>query len=245
MFGDGKDGELIVASGQTVYLDDLVPFTGASGAIAVGQNILPVESTVGFSVGDLILVHQSRGSIAVGNWEFAYIDSISTGNLILKDGVQINYYEDGGNGQVQVQKVPQFTNCTIEATGKLTVRPWNGNTKGILTFLCKNTLSVDGTITASGVGYRAHVMANNNDRAGNPTGSCTGSPTFQGEGTNGPLGIYRDPNGTGGGGGLAAGVQFRVFCRLLGLLRAGSILPPRLSSLTCPPPCPPPDLPPG
>jgi hypothetical protein len=59
VFGNGSDGDLIVESGDIVYTDE--GRVGINGTIAAGENVIPVTNTIGFSSGDMVLIHQSRG----------------------------------------------------------------------------------------------------------------------------------------------------------------------------------------
>jgi len=58
MFGDGRDGDLVVGAGQTVYVDNVR--TAVTGIAAAGQQVIPVANTAGFYVGDEILIIQLR-----------------------------------------------------------------------------------------------------------------------------------------------------------------------------------------
>ena len=80
MFGDGRDGDLVVGSGQTVYVDNVR--TALSGNAPAGQRIVPVASTAGFNAGDEVLVIQMQGTGA-GSYEFGTIVSVGSGYLTL------------------------------------------------------------------------------------------------------------------------------------------------------------------
>ncbi len=88
VFGDGRDGDLAVASGQTRFVDDVR--TGVSAPAAAGQRTIPVVSTNGFSSGDNILVAQMQGSEA-GKYEFGTIESVSAGQITLHRALQKSY----------------------------------------------------------------------------------------------------------------------------------------------------------
>ena len=84
-------------------------------------------------------------------------------------------------------RVPQYQRVTVENGGVLTAQAWDGNTGGFVAFLSNGTVTIDGTITISGKGYR-----------GGPGNIGRGN---QGEGTTGVGMISLAANGNGGGGG--------------------------------------------
>ncbi|MCL4826494.1 MAG: hypothetical protein KJZ95_03950 [Caldilinea sp.] len=86
MFGEGRDGQLYVSSGETKYTDNVrTPVVGTANS-----TIVPVESTVGFSVGDEVIILQMQGSSA-GVYEFGTVSSIQNSNLVLKQALQNTY----------------------------------------------------------------------------------------------------------------------------------------------------------
>ncbi|MBN2502051.1 MAG: hypothetical protein JXB38_14810, partial [Anaerolineales bacterium] len=72
IFGDGRDGDLVVIAGQTVIINQIRVNVSASGSTASPAN------SVGFSVGDTVLFHQTRGTGNVGRWEFNQILGIDS-----------------------------------------------------------------------------------------------------------------------------------------------------------------------
>jgi hypothetical protein len=88
VFGDGSDGDLIVGSEETVYVDNVR--TAVADTAPAGQNVVSVASTAGFSVGDGVLIIQIQGGGA-GNYEFGTISSLGTGTLTLTENLQYSY----------------------------------------------------------------------------------------------------------------------------------------------------------
>lgn len=73
-----------------------------------------------------------------------------------------------------------------------TANPWDGETGGIVALQCQGTLSVNGSVTATGIGYRGGTHYN----------TTRGGRNGQGEGyANGRNNISASANGNGGGGG--------------------------------------------
>jgi hypothetical protein len=88
MFGNGSDSNLVVNTGQTVYVDDTR--TTINGTATVGQSSVPVESTLGFNVGDEVLIIQVVGTGA-GNYDVARITSISADHITLDKPLANSY----------------------------------------------------------------------------------------------------------------------------------------------------------
>ena len=88
IFGTGADGDLLVGAGQTIYVDD---FRRALSATSLGgQNTVSVADTSGFNTGDEVLVIQMQGT-DIGNYEYDYIASTSSGNLTLQNSLAYTY----------------------------------------------------------------------------------------------------------------------------------------------------------
>ncbi|MBI5305488.1 MAG: fibronectin type III domain-containing protein [Chloroflexi bacterium] len=202
VFGDGRDGDLVVTSGMTVYADLVRTNVTASGTTA------NTGGSTGFAVGDLILFHQSRETANVGRWEFNTITAInSTTNWTLAK--PLSYAYDNTNGRAQAIKVRQYRNVTVESGGLITATPWDGWTGGIVVFLANGTTTINGTIVANGTS-----ASNNSFSPGTGTGFSGGTGVhgnqgpatgYQGSGTNG-TGIQSGAsNGNGGGAGNFTG----------------------------------------
>jgi len=188
-FGDGADGDLTINSPQ--YGDDTR--TALNSTANSGQPVLSVASTSGFAGGQEVLVIQMQGT-SVGTYEFGTLASVGSGTLTLQQNLQ-NTFNVGGNTRAQIVRVRHYRNVTIQNGGMFTAHSWDGNTGGILVFRANGQLNVqsNGTISASGIGYRGPGTNDNNG---------TG---IQGEGINGPGGQSRLANSNGGGGGESPG----------------------------------------
>jgi hypothetical protein len=179
-FGDGIDGDYNSSSIPTMTYRSC---SGSSGSTTL------TLGSAGFSNGDLILIHQTRGTGA-GQWEINKIVSGGgTTSLTLQTALQYTY-TDSGASQSQVVKIPRYNNVTCPS-GTWTVPSWNGDTGGILVLAAKGTVTITGTINATGVGFQAGAQVSGADVGGQ-----------QGEGTSGGGGgTSSSANGNGGGGG--------------------------------------------
>lgn len=180
-FGDGIDGD---------YNSSTIPtMTYRSCSGSSGSTTLTLTSA-GFSNGDLILIHQTRGTGA-GQWEInKVVSGGGTTSLTLDKALQYTY-TDSGASQAQAVKIPRYTDVTVPSGATWTVPSWNGDTGGILVLAAKGTVTPTGTISASGKGYRG---------GGIPGSASSGE---QGEGTSGAGGTAsQSANGSGGGAGL-------------------------------------------
>ena len=186
-FGDGRDGDLTVASGQTTYTDNIR--TTLSIGAAQGQNSISVADTTNFVANDLILIIQMQGQ-NTGKFEFSSISNVINSNqLTLSENLQ-NLYTVDGTSKTQIIKVPQYNNLTV--AGTLTAHAWNGSTGGIIVFKANGTLNVTGSIQANGLGYRGG------------TSNYYSVSGFSGEGVDGVPIVQPAANSNGGGGGWQA-----------------------------------------
>ena len=182
IFGDGRDGDALVQSGQTAHINQVRSTVVASGTMATVAN----AST--FGAGDLVLFHQTVG-IGAGNYEFDDIAIITGTQWLLATPLAHNY-----TAGAQVVKVPQYHNLTIQDGGTLTVLPWDGSTGGVMTLKASGQISVTGSgvISATATGFRGGASGTNNSRS-----------AYQGESPTGPGTVSYAANDDSGGGGAA------------------------------------------
>lgn len=147
MFGDGRDGDLLVTSGQTVTINDVRVSVSASGTTASPAN------SNGFAAGDLVMFHQTQGTANVGKWELATIATINSPNSWMLTRPLSHIYDTAG-GRAQAIKVMQYRNVTVQGNGNLTAPAWNGTAGGILVFLANENFINSGSIFVTGQGYR-------------------------------------------------------------------------------------------
>lgn len=182
VFGTGADGDLTVASGQTVYTDDTR--SAVSATASSGQANISLSSSAGFAAGQEVLIIQIQGTGA-GFYEFANIASV-TGNTLTLTKNLTNTYAFGGYSKAQVIRVMNYRDLTVQGT--LTAHNWDGSTGGIVVFRASGQINLaGGTITASYLGFRGGV-------------GTGGSVSQQGESYTGMGGNSTGRNAGGGGG---------------------------------------------
>ena len=185
-FGTGKDGDYSSATAPTLTKDSI---SGTSGS--------PTLTTAGstFANGDILLLHQSRGT-GVGQYEYAKVVSGGGTTTLTLSKNLVYTYTDSGASQAQAIKIPQYKDVTIQS-GTWSPAAWDGNTGGILIFAASGVLTPTGTISVNSLGY-----------AGGLQYQCTtnSATAYAGEGT--AAASFRNDssstaaNGNGGGPGM-------------------------------------------
>lgn len=186
-YGLGVDGSTTISS-------DINTRQSCSGSASSTTLTL---ASLAFANGDLVLIHQTRGTGA-GQWEINRITSGGgTTSLTLQSA--LNYtYTDSGNSQAQVIKIPQYTTATITAT---TLTAWTENVEGIFVVAANTAINVTGALSGAGKGFNKGLKENSPSYNGEGT---TGASTRAGDAANGNGGggsNDRTPNGGGSGGG--------------------------------------------
>lgn len=202
-FGNGADGTYNSATIPTITYKSCSG-TANSSTLTLGAS--------GFSNGDILLIHQSRGT-GIGQWE---INRVFTGGgtSSLKLQAPLKYtFTDSGASQAQAVKIPMYSNCTVQF-GTWTTSAWNGDIGGILPIAVKGTLTIGGTVTAAGNSVSAPQVLNTGQGTalGGTGGGFRGGGADQvnvdnyaqsqkGEGSAGDVAGGYTNNGNGGGGG--------------------------------------------
>lgn len=202
-FGSGQDGDVVITTPV-----DLNP-VGASASGVAGANQLGIANMrgSGFTAGQLLLIHQTRGA-AAGTWELNYADAVSATALSLRTPLRNTYVTDSGGSRAQVVWVPQYHDFTITGSGRVVARPWDGYSGGIVVFLANGTASIGGVIDAAGARGWHESPGAGGFRGGNPKphGPDHDSGGAEaGEGTPGDALRQTAANGNGGGGGFTYG----------------------------------------
>ncbi len=128
-------------------------------------NSVTLASTVGFSVGNKVILIQMKGASIdttntsnfgtisfynnTGNYEMLQISAI-TGNTVTFTTPLTRAYTV--SGIVQLVYVPVYVNVLV--TGLLTCAPWNGSTGGVLAFEANGSITLNANIDAKGRGFR-------------------------------------------------------------------------------------------
>lgn len=184
-----------------------------------GHRVVTVPSGVGFQRGQIVFLHQTRGASA-GAYEFATVDAVGSTTLTMTYALTITLSSDGDNrGQVVV--VPRYTSVTFLPAGGVSAPPWDGQKGGIVVFKATGPVLIDGSLDASGAGFRGASHAAEcaagrvyNSKSISPpvaggffgessTGASGLGPTISARGSGGSGGPPLDC-GSGGGGGHGA-----------------------------------------
>ncbi len=208
--GTGADGSLTVSTSTTVNESWVV--TAIAGAVVT------VDGSPGLAAGDEVLVINMHGSDSaytnVGNYEFAWVSGVSGSDVTLTASLSTTFGESSNSDltdqAIQVVRVPQYTDVTVQSGGSITAAAWDGETGGVLAFRASGVVTVDsgGTISADELGYWAGETgtAYNNDAfqgesyAGEGDGNLPPSGGYYG---NWAAGYYE--NNYGGGGAMITG----------------------------------------
>lgn len=173
-YGNGRNGD---ASLSGNFSNPHTTYTGVQG-----QFTGVVGDVTGFSVGDIVKIHQSReGGDGAGNWQFNKIKAIDTGTNTLTFK-----YANQSDFDTKAQIINIYQNRDIAIDSSLSAFGWNGTNYGIVVLMAKRKIVINSSINVTGRGYRSFQTAEQGCR---------------GEGT---LGLGSDPdddnNGNGGGG---------------------------------------------
>lgn len=251
-YGDGRDGVRTIASNTDINTADTPGRTCTEGGDAVNYSVSSLTSNTAvlsttpssgcLAVGDYVLLINLQGtsssSVNTGNYELLEIDSIST-NTITFPYDKVNYYGSGasndsglGTGDAQnvmLQRVPQYSNVTVNSGIEFYPSIWDGSKNGVMAFKANGTLTVNGIIyRANSYGYRTSTVGAGytdggesfcNEDGGGDGGDYDNVPPDEvglcggggGAGNWGPLGtieagsIGSSTGGAGGGAGAAVG----------------------------------------
>lgn len=234
----GVDGSMTVTSMNTV-LNRYTTATSIVGNDVTVNDIADLNDGSGhynnnaLSSGDMILIYQAQGASFAdvsespsygaftyndaGQYEFAVVSSVS-GNTITIDNTNSTPYSCGDissyNGPVQVVRVPQYTDITVNAGASVVANSWDGSMGGVVAVVAQTTLTMNGSIDVSGQGFRGGAVDNSSNYPSTNTGYRNTSASIgarKGESILGYIAQYDANNGrygrgapaNGGGGGVA------------------------------------------
>lgn len=217
-FGDGSDGALTISSNTTEAPIDSA-CTGTSGTFSLSA------TNASFAAGQVILIHQTQGTGA-GGWQRNKIQGYTAGTITLETALNMAYTTGA-----QVRVVKQHTDVTVNTGITYTAKAWNGTVGGILAFLANGTVTVTGTISAVGTGFRGGSQivgsflpgkqgegyaASTYDTAGTTANSSGGGGSQESLGASGGGGgggghLFLAQGATGGGGGVTNGDSAGVY----------------------------------
>ncbi len=212
-YGFGKGAYDAVISGNETHTWDGSTRFQAQGAISGTAGNTSFTKPAGWNHTGLCLLHQTIGTGA-GNWELAWVDF--SGASAVADKPLQNTYSAGAQIVTLSNGLVGYKNLTVNSGVTLSAPAWDGSTGGILAILAKETVTITGTISAVGSGYRGGSGQNGGgDRPGvggqgesvGGTGGYSNAANGTGGGGAGHLTSYEHPGGGGGGGHATGGAN--------------------------------------
>jgi hypothetical protein len=191
--GTGANGAFSTSSASTV-VNTYAPVT----AISVDDRTLTIGSTYNgalgaFAVNDEVMLHVSGGTdpTYVGRFGFFKISSINGSTIILDSPCTSVISNSQLSGKiVQLIKVPNFTNVTVNSGHTITAPAYNNSFGGIVVFRANNTVTLNGHIDVNKKGYQyGNTQPGNQGRT-----NSGGNENYSGGGG----GSLKFPGGAGG-----------------------------------------------
>lgn len=225
----GKDGAGVIAAAGTqvnAYTTLTADATAGTNTITVASNALGTNFGANLAAGDLIFIYQAQGADMTptvnspawgevtgynncGNYEFAEVVGTTAGTGITLSCALQNDYTAAGN--VQVVRVPRYTSLTVNGAGSITCPDWNGSTGGLVIIESDGDATINGSIDASGSGFRGGALDANSTFSANWVSTNGDHGAEKGEGIGGDWTVYDGIGGrycraspANGGGGASA-----------------------------------------
>jgi hypothetical protein len=174
------------------------------GGSSAGNTTISILDSSPFSLEDEILILSQQGGDA-GTYETVFVTNISGNQLEIEPPLQ-NPYD--GQSTVLVQHIPHYQNLTITSSGSLSTVSWDGNGGGVLMIRASQSITVEGSINLSGMGYRGGdgVFGNSSDplQGESYLGLGQSGNTSSNQGGGGAYPRRADNSDSGGGGGFGA-----------------------------------------
>ncbi len=203
----GKDGIGLPSGVINTYYPGRLSVSAGAVSIPVGAPSGDTSKTIG--AGDLLIVIQMQDADInhfnsnsyganngtgsgytslnqTGNYEYVIASGPVSGGYVPISGSLANSYRvrtaTGTNGQstYQVIRVPQYTTATV--SGTVNALSWNGSIGGVVAMDVAGALTVNGTISANGAGFRGGFgrslsggFGSNNDYRTSYTTNANGS----------------------------------------------------------------------
>jgi large repetitive protein len=179
----GKDGPMTITAANTV----VNCYSPVTNDVSAGTNTVTVNNSGGdncnWQCGDLIMIIQMQGASinttnttaygtitnynTCGLYELNYVVSVA-GNTLTCQNTWVNSYDDAG--RTQVVKIPQYTTLTVNVGASIVPLPWQDGGAfrkgGIVAIHCSGTITNNGTIHASGYGFRPGALDNSTSATG-------------------------------------------------------------------------------
>ncbi len=189
--GTGADGAFTAMPANLNYtcFQRMFGTAGSTTLASSGPGKLDINKV---PPGTVLFIHQTQGAGA-GNYELVTVESISAQKaVVLAKPLAHTYVEPGAQAII----VRQYTDFTIGMAQTVDVPAWDGQCGGILPFRATGTVTIAGTLNASGHGFR-----------GNTHGCVAGGALYECNSTTPDLGLA---NGFAGESELGAAAQLNT-----------------------------------
>ncbi len=145
---------------------------GATTALANGDMVIIIQvqgadinTSNSDSYGDGVSGGAASGylssNLVAGTYEYDIVSAFNTGTgkVTFSNTLANNYYTRAYGATnskqcYQVVLVPRYFNLTVNSGRSVTAPAWNGSTGGIIVLEAANTLTLNGSIVADGLGFR-------------------------------------------------------------------------------------------
>lgn len=154
----------------------------SAGATTISVNNSDMNGTyfIGtLSAGDLIMIIQMQGASIntsnssnygaitnynnVGLYEFRCVASVPNSSSIMVTVPLSNSYS--ASGHTQIVRIPRYTSFSLPAGNSIRPAAWNGNTGGVTVIEVEGNATINGSINATGMGFRGGAFENNTQAA--------------------------------------------------------------------------------
>ena len=232
-FGNGADGTITISATKNINTQTIA--SGRSYADGIAYRVIaPADSATtvtrysgsdtisnGITANDEVLLINMQGTSTdntdVGNYEFMRVKSITTSIITFTAAITKSF--DGtsaANQKVVIQRVPNYTTVTVDASQTLNASAWDGLVTtptgtagyytGIMAFRANGTVTINGSISVSNLGYTAGTSYNGSGINGGGGGGG-GNQRYGSSAGNGASGGTCSGSGGGGGGGGGGGYE--------------------------------------
>ncbi|MEZ4805261.1 MAG: T9SS type A sorting domain-containing protein [Bacteroidia bacterium] len=179
----GINGSFIV-SGTNRDLNTRTKLTadassGATSLTVTNSSLNSAYFPGNLATGDLILIIQMQGASisnsnsatygaitnynSAGLYEFRCVSSVPNSTTIDVSVPLTNDYS--ASGHTQIIRVPRYTSFNLPSGNSVRPAAWDGNVGGVTVIEVLNNATINGTITASGRGFRGGAFENNTQAA--------------------------------------------------------------------------------
>jgi uncharacterized repeat protein (TIGR01451 family) len=180
----GKDGNRTLSA--TTIANEYTALTADAAAgtatLTVASNNLNANTrfAAALAPGDLVLVIQMQGATidatdaasygtvtaynSAGRNEVAEVQAVAgTTGITLACNLKYSY---SAAGRAQVVRLPRYATLTLNAGATLTGTAWNGTVGGVVAAEVQSGTTINGTVSATGLGFRGGVVDNSSNDAG-------------------------------------------------------------------------------